>query len=53
MAYISTKNEEEKVISVQSEEQWQRRDLELANWLRQVKQRRRAKQTVLLGNIES
>ncbi|MED4956101.1 hypothetical protein ABEO75_10315 [Paenibacillus macerans] len=52
MAYISTKNEEEKVSSVQSEEQWQRRDLELANWLRQVKQRRRAKQTVLLGNIE-
>ncbi|MDU5947245.1 MAG: hypothetical protein E6Z15_09235, partial [Paenibacillus macerans] len=52
MAYISSKNEKEKVISVHSAERWQRRDLELTNWLRSVKQRKRAKQTVWLGNIE-
>ncbi|MCM3701637.1 hypothetical protein [Paenibacillus macerans] len=51
MAYIGTeKNDEEKVISVHSEKQWLRRDAELASWLRRPKQRRRAKQTVWLGN---
>jgi hypothetical protein len=52
LAYISSKSEEEKVVSVHSEERWQRRNLELIDWLRSVKRRKRAKQTVLLGNIE-
>lgn len=52
MAYIRSKSEEEQMVSVHSIERWKRRDLELINWLRCVKRRKRVKQTVLLGNIE-
>ncbi|OMF49481.1 hypothetical protein BK138_29840 [Paenibacillus rhizosphaerae] len=44
--------EGEKVISIHSQERWQRRDLELTNWVECVKPRRRTKQTAWLGNIE-
>lgn len=52
MAYISTKDDVEKVISVHSKAQWERRDVELSNWAKRTKCKRRAKQTALLGNIE-
>jgi hypothetical protein len=44
--------EEEQVISTHSANQWKRRKMELANWVRRPKHRRRAKQTAYLGNIE-
>ncbi|MFB9276986.1 hypothetical protein [Cohnella cellulosilytica] len=49
---VGIDNETEKVISVHSPESWQRRETELASWLRRTKPRRRAKQTAHLGNIE-
>jgi hypothetical protein len=52
VAYINAKDDLEQVVSVYSKVHWQRRDLELTNWVRRTKRRRRAKQTVLLGNIE-
>lgn len=52
MAYINTGDEVERVISVHSKEQWRRRKLELAYWVQRAKPRRRAKQTVILGNVQ-
>lgn len=52
MTYLMNKNEEEKVLSLHSERSWQRREMELTNWLESAKPRRRAKQTVLLGDME-
>jgi len=49
---VSYINDLEQVVSVHSKVHWQRRELELNHWIRRAKRRRRAKQTVLLGNIE-
>jgi hypothetical protein len=51
MAYISHNDEMETVVSSHGERRWQRRERELADWAGRPKIRKRAKQTVMLGNI--
>ncbi|MEK5357825.1 hypothetical protein [Paenibacillus sp. FSL L8-0709] len=49
---LSSKAVEEKIISEHLDQQWQRREVELADWVQREKQKRRAKQTAYIGNIE-
>lgn len=52
MAYIHPCPEEtETVVSTHSECRWQRRKRELLHWCRRPKPSKRAKQTVVLGNV--